>query len=123
MELKEIMAQRSFAVIGDTLNEKKYAYMIKEGLKESNYQVHSVGKELKSLNDIEEDIDVIDLCINPKKGLELLKENKKPYKCIVIQPGASDEELLSYLEENNMPYIDSCLLVGLKVYPPEAQEG
>ena len=50
------------------------------------------------------------------KGLKLLQECKKNFKCIVIQPGASDEALLSYLNENNMPYIDGCLLVGLKLY-------
>ena len=61
-------------------------------------------------------IDIIDLCIHPVKGLKLLQECKKNFKCIVIQPGASDEALLSYLNENNMPYIDGCLLVGLKLY-------
>ncbi len=117
MDLKEIMSQRSFAVLGDTLNEEKYAYKIKEGLKERNYTVYSVGKELASLNDIEGDIDIVDLCINPIKGLELLKECKKPYKYIVVQPGASNDALISYMKENNIPYLDGCLLMGMNQYP------
>ncbi|MBQ9207823.1 MAG: CoA-binding protein [Treponema sp.] len=116
MDLKEIMAQRVFAVAGDTLNEEKYAYKIKHGLLEHGYTVHAVGKELASFNDIGGDIDIIDLCIHPVKGLALIKDCKKPFKCIVIQPGAESEELLAYLNENALPYIQGCLLVGLSVY-------
>lgn len=116
MELKEVMAQRTFAVLGDTLNEEKYAHKIKVALKEKGYQVYAVGKELSSLNDIEEELDIVDLCIHPAKGLKLLQECKKSYKCIVIQPGAADEALLSYLKQENLPYIEGCLLVGLKMY-------
>jgi predicted CoA-binding protein len=116
MELKEIMEQKIFAVVGDTLNGEKYAYKIKQGLLEHGYNVHSVGKELASLNDIGEEIDIIDLCINPVKGLTLIRECKKNFKCIVIQPGAESDELLAYLEENKLPYIQGCLLVGLSVY-------
>ena len=116
MDLKEIMEQKNFVVLGDTINEEKYAYKIKQGLIEKGYNVYSVGKELNSINDIEEDIDIIDLCINPIKGLELLTECKKIFKMIVIQPGASDENLIDYLNKNDIPYINGCLLVGLKLY-------
>ena len=117
MDLKEIMQQKTFAVLGDTLNEEKYAYKIKHAMLDAGYTVYSVGKELASINDIEEEIDVIDLCIHPVKGLKLLQECKKNFKTICIQPGASDEALLAYLNENKIPYIDGCLLVGLRLYP------
>lgn len=116
MDLQEIMQQRDFVVVGDTLNQEKYAYKIKHGLEEKGYKAQAVGKELASINDVEGDIDIIDLCINPVKGLQLMKENKKPFKCIVIQPGAESQPLKSYLEENNLPYIEGCLLVGLRLY-------
>lgn len=116
MELKEIMEQKVFAVVGDTVNCEKYAYKIKQGLTEHGYTVHSVGKELASLNDIPEGIDIIDLCIHPVKGLSLMRECRKPFKCIVIQPGAESDELIAYLNENNLPFIKGCLLVGLSVY-------
>ena len=116
MDMKEIMAQKNFVVVGDTVNKSKYANMIKEGLLEKNYNVWSVGKELASINDVDGDIDILDLCINPPKGLELLKENKKPCKCVVIQPGAESDEIFAYLEQEKIPYIEGCLLVGLSVY-------
>lgn len=50
MDLKEVMSKHSFAVLGDTVNKEKYAYKIKEGLKEKGYTVYAVGKEIQSLN-------------------------------------------------------------------------
>ena len=116
MDLKEVMQQQNFAVVGDTLNEEKYACQIKTKMRDRGYTVYPVGKELASLNDIEGDLDVIDLCIHPAKGLKLMQECKKQFKTIVIQPGASSPELVAYLEENKLPYIDGCLLVGLSLY-------
>jgi len=116
MDLKEIMNQKNFAVVGDTLNEEKYAYKIKTQLLAKGYKVFSVGKELSSINDISEEIDIIDLCIHPVKGLKLLQECTKPFKCILIQPGAESQEILSYLQENKIPYIEGCVLVGLRLY-------
>ncbi len=116
MELKEIMEQKHFAVLGDTLNPEKYAYKIKHRMLDAGYTVHCVGKELASINDIQGQIDVIDLCIHPVKGLKLLQENQKPFRCIVIQPGADDPALLAWLDEQKLPYIHGCLLVGLSQY-------
>lgn len=116
MDLKETMKQKTFVIVGDTLNEEKYAYKIKERMKEAGYKVYCVGKELESINDIPEDINVIDLCINPIKGLSLMKKCNKKFENIVIQPGAESEELFNYLRKNKLPYIESCLLVGLSVY-------
>ncbi|WP_293010133.1 MULTISPECIES: CoA-binding protein [unclassified Oscillibacter] len=116
MELQEIMRQRVFAVVGNTLDSEKYAYKIKQGMIEKGYTVYAVGKELPSLNDVPEEIDIIDLCIHPAKGLELMRECKKSFKCIVLQPGAESAELVVYLEEKGMPYINGCLLVGMRLF-------
>jgi predicted CoA-binding protein len=116
MNLKEVMDQKSFAIVGDTLNEEKFAYKIKHQMQENNYDVYCVGKELASINDIPQDIDIVDLCIHPIKGLKLMQECIKPFKYIVIQPGAGNKELKAYLDEKQYPYIESCLLVGLQQY-------
>lgn len=121
MDLSEIMRQQTFAVVGDTLNSEKYAAKIKEGLLSQGYTVYAVGKELPSLNDIPGDIDIIDLCIRPDRGLELLQENRKPFRCIVLQPGADSPELIRWLEEQHLPYIHGCLLVGMRLYSRTAQ--
>lgn len=116
MNLDQVMKQKNFVVIGNTINEEKYAYKIKHALLKHDYNVQAVGKELTSINDVEGEIDIIDLCINSKEGLRLLQECKKPFKSIVIQPGAEGPELIEYLESNKIPYINGCLLVGITLY-------
>ena len=34
----------------------------------------------------------------------------------MIQPGAESPEILQYLQEQNLPYIEGCLLVGMRLY-------
>lgn len=116
MDLKEVMEQKTFAVLGDTLNEEKTAYEIKAKMLNNGYRVYPVGKELASINDIPEEIDIIDLCIHPSKGLPLMKECAKAFKSVVVQPGAGDDELFEYLKSENIPYIEGCLLLGLSLY-------
>lgn len=116
MTLQEIMQQKRFAVVGNTINPEKYAYKIKHELLQNGYKAFGVYKEFSSLNDISDEIDVIDLCINATLGLSILKECRKKFKCVVIQPGAEGDELIQYLKENNIDYLEGCLLVGLKLY-------
>ncbi len=116
MELKDIMNLKNFVVAGNTLNEEKYAYKIKKGLIDCNYNVCCVGKELSSLNDVPFVIDVLDLCIHPALGLKLLQENKKNIKIVVIQPGAESTSIKDYLKHKNIDYMEGCLLVGLRLY-------
>lgn len=116
MDLKWVMEQRSFVIVGDTLNETKFAHKIKHAMLDKGYGVQCVGGELASVNDTEGEIDVIDLCIRSDRGLALLKECEKSFKGVVIQPGAGSEELKGWLEEWEIPYIEGCLLVGLRQY-------
>lgn len=116
MELQEIMAQKKFAVVGNTLDPEKYAYKIKHAMLDKGYTVYAVGKELASLNDIEDELDIIDLCIHPVKGLQLMQECKKQVKCVVLQPGAESPELMDYLAAQQIPYVQGCLLLGLSMY-------
>lgn len=116
MELKEIMNESTFVVLGNTIDEEKYAYKIKHKLLEKGYKVYSVSKELKSINDVDADNFILDLCINPFKGLEYLKENKKSIKAVLIQPGAESDEIKNFLNEKGIPYLEGCALVGISLY-------
>ena len=113
MTMEQIMHFHSFALLGDTLNEEKYAFRIKNAMQNAGYQVFSVPRELASLNDIPGEIQVIDLCIHPVKGLKLLQENRKPFQILVIQPGAEDQALISWLDREKIPYMRGCLLKAL----------
>ena len=116
MNLEEIMQYQSFAVVGNTTDPEKYACKIKELLIEKGYDAYGVWKEAASIDEIEDDIDCVDLCINPKYGIQYLKESKKEFKAVVIQPGAENDEIIAYLKEKEIPYLEGCLLVGLNHY-------
>ena len=116
MDLHEVMKKHTFVILGDTQNKEKYAYKIKAAMLEAGYQVYAVPKEFASINDVPGDIEMIDLCIHPVKGLKLLKECHKSCEGVVIQPGAENEQLLNWLENQNIPYLRSCLLKGLDLY-------
>ena len=45
MDLKEMMSFNKFIVLGNTLNEDKYAYKIKNALLEKGYTVYAVPEE------------------------------------------------------------------------------
>ena len=113
MNDKEMLSKRVFAVVGDTVNEQKYAYKIKKALLENGYTVYAVGKESASLNDIPP-FDILDLCIHPVKGLKLLSEYKGTIPFVLIQPGASSPEIIAFLDEKKIPYQDGCVLRALE---------
>ena len=116
MTLENVMKLNNFVVVGNTVNEEKYAYKIKEELIKSGYNVECVGKELPSINDVKMEIDVLDLCINPNLGIKLLEENNKNIKIVIIQPGAESDEIITYLKDKNIEYIEGCLLLALALY-------
>jgi len=117
---EEMMEFKNWAVVGDVLNEEKYAYKIVNRLKKGNYNVIKVNPRsnsdqvYKSLKDVKEKIDVIDLVIHPKVGINVIKEAKEVgIDKVLIQPGAESEEILEFCKENNIHAFQGCVLVEL----------
>lgn len=119
MLAKNFLEFKNWCVIGDVGNEKKYAYRILNKLKENGYNVVGVNSRgddgiYKSLSEVPYDIEVIDLCINPIRGIEFIKEVKElSINKVLIQPGAESEEILKFCNENNIEAIEGCALVEL----------
>lgn len=111
---------KKWAVIGDVLNEEKYAYKIVARLERNGYQVYKVNprsgseKVYKSLREIKDKVDVIDLVIHPKVGLKMIEEAKEVgIDKVLIQPGASSDEILKFCEESKIQVHEGCVLVEL----------
>lgn len=120
LDLRDVMKKDRFAVVGNTLAPEKYAYKIKEELLAAGYTVHGVGYELETLDQVPGELEVVDLCIRPERGLALLHACRKPIGCVVIQPGAGSDEIRELLTRRGIPFLDGCLLVGLRLYPRKA---
>lgn len=119
MEVKALINEKNWVVIGDVTNTSKYAYKILEKFKVKGYLVSGVHPKggdgiYKTLKEVPYKIDAIDLCVNPKLGLEFIKEAKAMgISKILIQPGAESQDIISYCEENNIIAIQGCALVSL----------
>ncbi|MBU3108828.1 CoA-binding protein [Clostridium gasigenes] len=119
MEAKELIKEKNWVVIGDVANSTKYAYKILEKFKLKGHTVVGVHPKsgdgvYKTLKEVPYKIDSIDLCINPKLGLEFIKEAKEiGITKVLIQPGAESAEIINYCNENNIMAIRGCALVEL----------
>lgn len=120
MEASELLNYKNWVVVGDVLNESKYAFRILSSLRDSNFNVEGInprdttGNVYKTLEEVKYKIDVIDLCINPIQGLKIIESaaNLNIYK-VLIQPGAESEEILSLCRNKGIIAIEGCALVEL----------
>ena len=110
MTNQEILEKKYFAVVGDTTNPEKAAFKIKKELLDNGYAVVSIPEEFELIDDIKCDIDVLDLCINPVKGLNILKRTKKNIPFVLIQPGAGSVEVEKYLNNKGIEFRKGCIL-------------
>lgn len=120
MEASEFLNYKNWVVAGDVLDSSKYACRIYNSLKNADFKVEGVNPREKnggvytSLKQIGDKIEVLDLCINPKTGISIVKEAKDMgVNKILIQPGAESEEILEYCAHNSIEAIEGCALVEL----------
>ncbi|QXM05519.1 CoA-binding protein [Crassaminicella indica] len=120
MNGQEMLNYKNWAVVGDVLNPSKFAHKIKNRLIDAGYNVFLInprdksGEVFLSLKDIKEQIDVIDLCINPNTGMKIIEEaHELGINKVLIQPGAGSEEIKSFCKEKGITYLESCVLVEL----------
>ena len=120
MKASEFLNFKNWVVVGDVLNPSKYAYRILDALKRDGFNVLGVNpsaddKEVYiSLRDIPYKVEVLDLCINPHKGIKILQEaNVLKIDKVLIQPGAGSPEIIEFCKVNGILAIEGCALVEL----------
>ncbi len=115
-----LLDHKVWVVAGDVKNETKYAYTIVNALKASGYTVygyHPNSQDPEVYRDfsvLPQTPGVLDLVINPVKGLEVVKAARAAgIMNVMAQPGARSEEIRAFCETNGMVYVESCVLVEL----------
>ena len=121
LKASEFLEYKNWVVVGDVLNRLKYAYKILSSLKESDFNVVGLNPSVKtedaykSLGDIPYKIDILNLCINPIKGIKILQEaHELKIDKVLIQPGAESPEILKFCRENGIQAVEGCTLVELR---------
>ena len=120
LKAREFLDYKNWAVAGDVLNTSKYAYKILASLKNDGFNtvgVNPTGENqgvYKSLSDIPYKVEVLDLCINPIKGIKIVQEaHQLKIDKILIQPGAGSAEILDFCTTNGIQAVQGCVLVEL----------
>lgn len=121
---KDTLKMKNWAVVGATDKKEKYGYKIVNTLNENDYNVFPINPSLdeidgikvyKNLSEIEEDIEVVDMVVNPQIGKLVIKEiNKLGIKNVWLQPGTRSDEIREYARENNINIVESCIYATLK---------
>ena len=122
--VKTMLSLMNWAVVGATQNKSKFGYKVMKRLVDCGYNVYPVNpvydeidglKCYKSLVEINDDIDVVNMIVNPKLGLQFLEEAaQKGIQYIWCQPGAESEELIKKAKEKELIIAPNrCVLVEL----------
>ena len=115
-ELKEkMMNSKTWAVVGVTKKKERYGYKIWKILKEHDYTVYGVSpnyedlegdKLYKKVSDIPDKVDVVDMVVSPKIGIDLLEGIKEAgVRYVFFQPGTHDEKIIKKAEELDLEYL------------------
>lgn len=123
MEASDLMKYKKWVVVGDVGNEMKYAGRIYKKLKNCGYDtvgLHPLNKSENFYSSFEDlksernDIEVLNLVVNPVRGLKIVKEaHDYGIKYVLAQPGARSHEIKDFCENNQMEYAEGCVLVEL----------
>ncbi|MFW5961726.1 MAG: CoA-binding protein [bacterium] len=121
--IEKTMKMKNWAVVGATTKETRYGYKIVKKLNENNYNVFPVNPKFEEvnglkcyddLNSIDSQIDVVDMVVNPKTGIKVMKEiNKIGIKYVWLQPGTRSQEIRDFAAENDIELVESCIYANL----------
>lgn len=126
MDVKEKMLEsKTWVVVGVSSKKDKWGYKIWKILKEHGYKTYGVNpnydeiegeKIYKSLSDLPEKVDVIDMVVPRKVSMETLKEAKDlGIEYIFFQPGTYDNEVVGLAEELELNYLTGdCVYAELR---------
>jgi predicted CoA-binding protein len=112
------------AVLGASPNEDRYSYKAVQMLGEHGHipvPVHPKGHEvlgiiaLKSLSDIDEQVDTLTMYVGPKiSSGELDRVLELKPRRVIFNPGAENSELAEKLREAGIEVVEACTLVMLR---------
>jgi predicted CoA-binding protein len=124
-KIKQIFSFKNIAVVGMSDNPEKPSNRVPAYLMKQGYKIIPVNptkneimglKSYKSLLEVEDEIDVVDVFRRPEKVLEVVRdaiERKKQrgdIKAIWLQEGIVNDEAKRLAEENGLLFIqDKCM--------------
>lgn len=119
--IRSTLAMKHWAVVGATDDPAKFGYRIWRVLKDRGYQATPVNPSLteiegepvyRSILDVPERPEVVDMVVNPRTGLRVMKEIAQAgIRYVWMQPGTRSDEIRDFAEENGIELIEDCVLI------------
>lgn len=119
---KKMLSIKKWAVYGASPDESKFGYKIPIRMIKHGYDVVGVNSKYKgqqigdmqvvgSLDEIPDDVECLDIVVNPTIALQVIDEaKKKGINYLWFQPGTWNEEVLEKAEKNGMNIVyDDCV--------------
>lgn len=117
------LEMKNWAVVGATDKKNKFGYKIYKKLKKHNYNVYPVNPNLENIDgdkcyadlaSIPAKIEVVDMVVNPKIAIKIMKNIKaEGIEYVWLQPGTRSSQIRSFAKNNNINLIESCILRNL----------
>ena len=110
------------AVVGANDHPRKYGNIIYRDLKAKGFTVFAVNPYrdtvdgdpcYRTVADLPEAPTIVDFVVPPARTLDVLRECKElGYTTVWVQPGAEDDAVLAYLEDEGFTYLaNACIMV------------
>jgi predicted CoA-binding protein len=116
---------KHWAVVGASPKPERYSNKIQKILMERGYTVYPVRPAMDeieglkcyaSVSELPDDVEVVDMVVNPSVGIEAMKEiAAKGIKYVWLQPGAESDEIQQYADENGIEAVEGCILATLTI--------
>ena len=121
----KMMSLKKWAVVGVSGNKDKFGYKIWKTLKEHGYTTYGISPNYdelegdriyKSLSELPEKVDIIDMVVPPRLSITILEEAKENgIEYVFFQPGTYNDEVVAKAEELGLKFLtDDCVYATLK---------
>lgn len=120
---REMLNNKKWALVGVTKDENKFGYKIFKILKEKGYTVYGINpkydeiegeKIYKSLNELPEKVDCVNVVVNSKIALKLIDDIVDAgINNVWFQPGTYDKDVIEKSLRYKLNVVRGCLYVEL----------
>ena len=115
----ESLKLKNWAVVGASDKKEKFGYKIVKALNDNDYNVFPINPRLeeidgikcyKSINDIDEKIDVVDIVVRPEIGQKIIPEiGDNNIEYIWLQPGTRSDKIDELTEKYDLKVVKDCI--------------
>ncbi len=129
--ISRTLAMKKWAVVGANNDPERFGYKLYRTLVDHGYDVVPVNPSLEevqgtrchaSIADIPEPPEVVDMVVNPRVGIGVMKEIAQAgIRYVWLQPGTRSDEIRGFAREHEIELVEDCVMAQLAAQSGEDQ--